>query len=250
MIDTAGLRDASDEVERIGIARSWQAIADADAVLFLHDLSRADDAAAQPTTPRSPPPCARARGRAAARLQQARPRAGPALPDGALALSAQTGAGLDALRDALLERAGAAHVPDGVFIARTRHVHALARTDDHLQLAQSHADQRDAALDLFAEELRLAHGALGEITGQFTADDLLGRSSGGSASASSHGDAAEADERSVQRDKWPSPRTTAAAGAFAAVDNPRQTSRLSTSERAAGGAGTWKSTNSSRQCRR
>ena len=175
MVDTAGLREASDEVERIGIARSWQAIADADAVLFLHDLSRADDPAARADDAAIADALARAHAAEPLHVYNKRDLApGHALPAGALALSAQTGAGLDALRDALLERAGAAHVPDGVFIARTRHVQALARTDDHLQLAQSHADQRDAALDLFAEELRLAHGALGEITGQFTADDLLG----------------------------------------------------------------------------
>ncbi|MFL6629967.1 MAG: tRNA uridine-5-carboxymethylaminomethyl(34) synthesis GTPase MnmE [Vitreoscilla sp.] len=175
MIDTAGLREASDEVERIGIERSWQAIADADAVLFLHDLNRADDPAAQADDAAIADALARAHAAAPLHVYNKRDLApAHALPDGALALSAQTGAGLDALRDALLERAGAAHVPDGVFIARTRHVQALARTDDHLQLAQAHADQRDAALDVFAEELRLAHGALGEITGQFTADDLLG----------------------------------------------------------------------------
>ena len=175
MIDTAGLREASDEVERIGIERSWQAIADADAVLFLHDLSRADDPAAQADDAAIAHALARAHAAEPLHVYNKRDLApGHALPAGALALSAQTGDGLDALRDALLERAGAAHVPDGVFIARTRHVQALARTDDHLQLAQAHADQRDAALDLLAEELRLAHGALGEITGQFTADDLLG----------------------------------------------------------------------------
>jgi len=175
MIDTAGLREASDEVERIGIERSWQAIADADAVLFLHDLSRADDPAARADDAAIADALARAHAAEPLHVYNKRDLApGHALPAGALALSAQTGAGLDALRDALLERAGAAHVPDGVFIARTRHVQALARTDEHLQLAQLHADQRDAALDLFAEELRLAHGALGEITGQFTADDLLG----------------------------------------------------------------------------
>ena len=175
MIDTAGLRDASDEVERIGIERSWQAIADADAVLFLHDLSRAEDPAARADDVAIAEALARAHAAEPLHVYNKRDLAPDhALPDGALALSAQTGTGLDALRDALLERAGATHVPDGVFIARTRHVQALARTDEHLQLAQQHADQRDAALDLFAEELRLAHGALGEITGQFTADDLLG----------------------------------------------------------------------------
>jgi tRNA modification GTPase len=175
VIDTAGLRDSSDEVERIGIERSWQAIADADAVLFLHDLSRADDPQARADDAAIAAALARAHASEPLHVFNKRDLAPDhALPEGALALSAQTGAGLDALRDALLERAGATHVPDGVFIARTRHVEALARTDDHLQRAQAHADQRDAALDLFAEELRLAHGALGEITGQFTADDLLG----------------------------------------------------------------------------
>ncbi len=175
VIDTAGLRDASDEVEKLGIARSWQAIADADAVLFLHDLSRADDPQAAADDAAIADELARAHAAEPLHVFNKRDLAPDhALPAGALALSAQTGAGLDALRDALLERAGATHVPDGVFIARTRHVQALARTDEHLQLAQAHADQRDAALDLFAEELRLAHGALGEITGQFTADDLLG----------------------------------------------------------------------------
>jgi len=162
-------------VERIGIERSWQAIADADAVLFLHDLSRADDPQARADDAAIAVDLARAHAAAPLHVFNKRDLAPDhPLPDGALALSARSGEGLAALRHALLERAGATHVPDGVFIARTRHVEALARTDEHLQLAQAHADQRDAALDLFAEELRLAHGALGEITGQFTADDLLG----------------------------------------------------------------------------
>ena len=70
-------------------------------------------------------------------------------------------------------RAGQA-VPEGLFIARERHVQALARTAEHLALARAIAEQRDAALDLLAEELRLAHDALGEITGAFSADELLG----------------------------------------------------------------------------
>ena len=175
VVDTAGLRDASDEVERLGIERSWQAIADADAVLFLHDLARADDAAAQADDAAIATALADAHAAAPLHVYNKRDLAPDRLlPQAALALSAQTGEGLDALREALLERAGATHVPEGVFIARTRHVEALTRTDAHLQRAQAHADQRDAALDLFAEELRLAHGTLMEITGEFTADDLLG----------------------------------------------------------------------------
>jgi tRNA modification GTPase len=175
VIDTAGLRDATDEVERIGIERSWEAIADADAVLFLHDTSRVDDPAALAADAAIAEELTRAHAGEPLHVYNKRDLAPDRpLPEGALALSARTGDGLDALRDALLERAGATYVPDGIFIARTRHVEALARTEEHLKLAQAHADQRDAALDLFAEELRLAHKALGEITGQFTADDLLG----------------------------------------------------------------------------
>ncbi len=93
---------------------------------------------------------------------------------GALSLSAVTGDGLDALRHRLLELAGWHARPEGLFIARTRHVHALRRTRSHLAEAQAQAALADAALDLLAEELRLAQNALSEITGEFTADDLLG----------------------------------------------------------------------------
>jgi tRNA modification GTPase len=184
VIDTAGLRaddEASDEVERIGIARSWREIEGADAVIFLHDLTRcgeaAYDAAEQRIAERLGLPDAQA---AAARVLHVynkadalAPTGSPALPEG-LKLSARTGEGLQALRQALLQRAGWHASPEGVFIARARHLRALERTREHLQLAQAHAAQRDAALDLLAEELRLAHNALGEITGAFSADDLLG----------------------------------------------------------------------------
>lgn len=172
VVDTAGLRhDAADEVERIGIARSWEAIHGADAVLFLHDLTRRGDAAYDA-----------ADAAIAAALGDAVPlhvynkadsAAAPTGLDG-IVLSARTGAGLDALRQALLQRAGWQAQPDGVFIARTRHVDALRRSAEHLARAQAHAAVQDAALDLLAEELRLAHNALGEITGAFSSEDLLG----------------------------------------------------------------------------
>jgi tRNA modification GTPase len=176
VIDTAGLRDeAGDEVERIGIARSWHAIAEADAVIFLHDLTRRGDAGYE------------AAERAIAdRLHIDDPSrilhvhnkadAGDAAlaPEEGIALSARTGEGLDALRTELLRRAGWQGTAEGVFIARKRHVQALKRTREHLLAAEAHAAVADAALDLFAEELRLAHDALAEITGAFTSDDLLG----------------------------------------------------------------------------
>ena len=97
-----------------------------------------------------------------------------ALSPGRILLSARTGEGLDAVRAALLQRAGWQASQEGVVIARARHLQALAAARAHLVAAIAHAEQRDAVLDLLAEELRLAHRALGEITGQFSADDLLG----------------------------------------------------------------------------
>ena len=170
--DTAGLRSqAGDEVERIGIARSWDSIADADSVLFLHDLTRLgrpdyDDAEAQIA----------ARLPTGAKLLHVYTKRDlvAAVPVDGLCLSAHSGEGLQALRQALLQRVGWHAVPEGLFIARARHVHALQRARRHLQQAQRLCNEPQAALELLAEELRLAHDALAEITGAFSADDLLG----------------------------------------------------------------------------
>ena len=97
-----------------------------------------------------------------------------ALAGPVLALSARTGEGLAALRRTLLEIAGWQAAPEGVFIARERHLRALRAVDEHLQQAQAQIDARVPALDLLAEELRLAQNALNTITGEFGADDLLG----------------------------------------------------------------------------
>jgi tRNA modification GTPase len=90
-------------------------------------------------------------------------------PSGALALSARTGAGLESLRRAILEAAGWSSAGESVFLARERHVRALDTAREHLSAAVS-----ERRWELFAEELRLAHAALGAITGDFSADDLLG----------------------------------------------------------------------------
>jgi tRNA modification GTPase len=176
VIDTAGLRDSDDEVEKIGIARAWDAIAGADAVLFLHDLTRIDA-----------PEYIAQESMVTRVLAEKVPESVPVLdvwnkadacptaaPAGALALSARTGAGLDALRRRLLELAGWQAAPDGVYMARERHLQALHRVQAYLQQAAELLQQQAQALDLLAEELRLAHNALAEITGQFSADDLLG----------------------------------------------------------------------------
>ncbi len=178
--DTAGLRaeaEAADEVERIGIGRSWQAIGAADVVLFLHDLGRvgevgyeAADALIRAQLPAGVPLL---QVYNKADIDGGRAAALP-LPESAMKISARTGEGLDALRRSLLAQAGWQAAPEGLFIARTRHVQALQRAHAHLVQAQAQAALRDGALDLLAEELRLAHRALGEITGQFSTEDLLG----------------------------------------------------------------------------
>ena len=179
-VDQEGPR-AGEALEEIKATGSWQAIEGADAVVFLHDLSRVGE-----------PAYDQAEAQIAAQIAAVLPAqvsvlhvfnkadlagpvpAGLVLPADALTLSARTGQGLDTLRRALLQQAGWQAAPEGLYIARARHVDALRRTQAHLQLAQQHAAVRDAALDLLAEELRLAHRALGEITGAFSNEDLLG----------------------------------------------------------------------------
>ena len=181
VVDTAGLRkpaEAADEVERIGIERSWEAIRSADAVLLVRDLSRmgqadyeaADAAIAAQMAEHGVP-----NERLMVVLNKADAAAVAAsAPHTLLSVSARTGAGLDELRRLLLQRAGWQALPEGVALARTRHVQALQRCAGHLSRSHERVLQADAALDLLAEELRLAHQALGEITGQVSADDLLG----------------------------------------------------------------------------
>jgi tRNA modification GTPase len=172
VIDTAGLREAGDEVERIGIARSWDEITRADAVLFMHDLTRLGE----PGYDAGDALIAQRLAPLAARVLHVFNKSDLAEPPPApgVALSAHTGAGLDVLRHKLLELAGWHAQPEGLFIARARHVQALQRTRSHLDAAQAQAHSSEPALDLLAEELRLAHNALSEITGAFTPDDLLG----------------------------------------------------------------------------
>lgn len=177
IIDTAGLREASDEVERIGIARTWSEIERADVVLLLGIAERetagdpplAADVLAR-TGPRVPivhvwnkidlvdlPPATRGEG-----------------TERSVWLSARTGAGIDGLRQCLLELAGWQSAGEAQFMARERHLVALREASAHLDEAARLGWREGRALELFAEELRLAQEALGAITGEFTADDLLG----------------------------------------------------------------------------
>lgn len=192
VVDTAGLRDHPDvdEVERIGIARAWDQIGQADAVLFLHDLTRqadADyrdaDAHIQATLQErlaAQVPILHLWNKADAQPQsQVEPNTnaptGEPNPTRALTVSAKTGLGLSALRQQLLDVVGwQGGSSEGLFMARERHVQALHEVDTHLMRANACLQAQVPALDLLAEELRLSQNALNSITGEFSADDLLG----------------------------------------------------------------------------
>ncbi|MCM2252493.1 MAG: 50S ribosome-binding GTPase, partial [Ramlibacter sp.] len=182
VIDTAGLRDSQDHVEKIGIERAWDQIGQADAVLFLHDLTRvheggyaaADQAIARGLAEKLPAGVPAIDVWSKLDAAPAAHAAGAAGAAGGVRLSVRTGAGLETLRRTLLETAGWQAAPEGVYMARERHVQALRRVESHLLDAAAHLAARAQALDLLAEELRLAQNALNEITGEFTPDDLLG----------------------------------------------------------------------------
>ena len=168
VIDTAGLRESRDPIERIGVERAWREIEGADVVLLIVDAR--DPRASEANTTAIP-----------ARLPKITvfnkidlTGGEPALGDGSagerwVRISAKTGAGMDLLRQALLDAAGWQAHAETVFLARERHLSALNEARRHLGAA---AESR--AAELFAEELRLAHAALGSVTGEFSPDDLLG----------------------------------------------------------------------------
>jgi tRNA modification GTPase len=178
----------------IGMSRSWEAIAQADAVLFLHDLTRMGEPSYQQADAAIGARLAEALGGgvpvlhvfnkadtgtysmdAEGRREGVPEEMRAKMPEGpSLHLSALTGEGLPALRQHLLAQAGWQPSNEGAFMARQRHVQAMQQAREHLHMAQQHVAHNDQSLDLLAEELRLAHEALGSIVGAFTPDDLLG----------------------------------------------------------------------------
>lgn len=169
LIDTAGLRETSEPIEREGVARARAALAQADLALVLFD----DAAQVPPLLAELPPQLEFVLVRNKIDLAGTASGARPGPHGQEIAISALTGAGLDALRTALKAVTGIQRPDDGVFIARRRHLDALQRAHGHVCNACAQLDAKQG--ELMAEELRLAQRALGEITGEFTADDLLGR---------------------------------------------------------------------------
>ena len=175
VVDTAGLREALDDVEKIGVARAWDEIHSADAVLFLHDLTRqnATDYIAADALIHSAI-ALKVRNKTPVIDVWNKSDAAPSKQRTGVVISAKTGDGLQALREQLLLAVGWQSAPEGLCMARERHVQALARVQQSLDTALSQLGASSPALDLLAEDLRQAQNGLSEITGQFTPDDLLG----------------------------------------------------------------------------
>jgi tRNA modification GTPase len=171
LVDTAGLRESDDAIEREGVRRAHAELDRADVVVLVTDRAGldADRALLADDAP------------AATRLivhnkidlsgETARVETGTST-EIHLYLSAQRGDGLDLLRTQLCRLAGYGDGAQGAFSARTRHVQALENVAQHLRAAAAQLDHR--AGELAAEELRQAQRCLGEITGEFSSDDLLG----------------------------------------------------------------------------
>lgn len=170
IIDTAGLRETTCEVEQIGITRTWAAVEKASMILLLLDARMGLSDQDRVILARLPTqlPVLKVFNKIDLLPQPATMEAGE---EGiSLHVSAKTGAGLDMLRQTLLTQAGWEQTGEGVFMARERHLRALEKAREHIGLAGDNWRQ----LEFFAEELKLAQAALGSITGEFSADDLLG----------------------------------------------------------------------------
>ena len=177
IIDTAGLRDATDEVERIGIYRAWTEIEQADRIILMLDSSdpesadlskvRSEFLAKLPTTL----PVTIVRNKIDLNGEQA----SESEQDGyqIISLSAQTHDGVQLLREHLKQAMGFQTGMEGGFLARRRHLDALEKAEEHLQIGLVQLTEFHAG-ELLAEELRLVQTYLSEITGEFTSDDLLG----------------------------------------------------------------------------
>jgi tRNA modification GTPase len=166
IIDTAGLRETTDEVERLGIARTWAAVEKANIALLVTEAGTGPAAEDEAILARLPA------GLPVLRVVNKIDLVGeaPRLAEETVYLSAKTGAGIELLRRRLLAVAGWQETGEGVFMARARHLEALTRARAHLEAADTHWQE----LELMAEELKLAHNALATLTGEFTPDDLLG----------------------------------------------------------------------------
>ena len=171
IVDTAGLRETDDVVERIGIERSRKAVSEADVALVLVDPREGLNEKTRMILDTLPSDLKRIEIHSKSDLHTGAVVAFETGADTVIPLSAKTGAGLDVLRQTLLREVGWQGEGEGLFLARARHLNALQVAKGELELA---ALCGNGQIELLAEHLRLAQVACGEITGEFTADDLLG----------------------------------------------------------------------------
>jgi tRNA modification GTPase len=170
IIDTAGLRETDDEVEKFGIARTWRATETADIALLLIDTAHGITDSEKSILDHLPQEIAKIWVHNKIDVSRETPEIRELDAETHIYLSAKTGQGLDLLKAQLLKLVGYQASGEGVFMARARHLEALTQVNQHLQAA---AKQIKSA-ELVAEELRLAQESLSSITGEFTSDDLLG----------------------------------------------------------------------------
>jgi tRNA modification GTPase len=170
VVDTAGLRETQDEVERMGISRTWDEISKADVVLLLVDARTGVTPQDMALLERVPRGAKQVFVHNKIDLAGTVPQVVRDRKSINLHLSAKTGAGVDLLRAELLAVAGWQQGEEDLFMARERHLVALRRAAHHAALAGEHFNRPE----LFAEELRLTQEQLNTITGEFVADDLLG----------------------------------------------------------------------------
>ena len=174
IIDTAGLRDTVDLVEAKGIERSWESIRTADLVIFLTDAQtgqQEDELKTRILTELSPK-CAVLEVLNKADLLEDHKNLDQKK---ALFISAKTGAGMERLKQKILEVVGWGDPQEGAILARRRHLDCIERAAEHIEKSEQFAANGNNSLELFAEELSLAQKHLGEITGKLLPDDLLGK---------------------------------------------------------------------------
>ena len=170
IIDTAGLRETDDEVEKFGIARTWASLQTANIALLLVDSSHGITETEKSILARLPQQMTIIWVHNKIDLSNQTAKISQTEQTTHIYLSAKKGLGLDLLKAHLLTLAGYENNAEGVFMARARHLEALTKVEQHLAVAATHIQ----SAELVAEELRLAQDALSSITGEFTPDDLLG----------------------------------------------------------------------------
>lgn len=180
IIDTAGLRDSSDEVEQIGISRAWEEIRQADRILLMVDATTTDKTEPHEIWPDfidqlpANAPVTVIRNKVDLSGEAVGIRAEPEQSAPVIRLAAKGSEGLEVLRDHLKQCMGFVTTTEGGFLARRRHLDALERARDSLLQGQGQLEGFGAG-ELLAEDLRAAQDSLGEITGQLTPDELLGK---------------------------------------------------------------------------